>query len=91
MEEIMEIHPTELMLIREGLSRTLKSAARNRDKKKEKVVERFQDRLDDMEREFYAPPKTQNIETPLHKKADVPLPEEDDIVGWVDATEVGCE
>ena len=91
MEEIMEIHPTELMLIREGLSRTLKSAAQNRDKKKEKIVEQFQDRLDDMEREFYAPPKTQNIETPLHKKVDVPLPEEDDIVGLVDATEVGCE
>ena len=44
-----------------------------------------------MERQFYAPPKTQNMETPLHKKVDVPLPEEDDIVGWVDATEVGCE
>jgi hypothetical protein len=60
MEEIMEIHPTELMLIREGLSRTLKSAAQNRDKKKEKIVEQFQDRLDEMEREFYASPKVQN-------------------------------
>ena len=56
----LKIHPTELMLIREGLSRTLKSAARNRDTKKEKIVEQFQDRLDEMEREFYASPKVQN-------------------------------
>mgnify|MGYP003138199081 CR=1 FL=1 len=56
----MKIHPTELMLIREGLSRILQSAARNRDTKKEKIVEQFQDRLDDMEREFYASPKVQN-------------------------------
>ena len=83
MEEIMEIHPTELMLIREGLSRTLKSAAQNRDKKKEKIVEQFQDRLDEMEREFYAPPKTQDMDSPLLL--------EDDIVGSVDATRVGCE
>ena len=83
MEEIMEIHPTELMLIREGLSRTLKSAAQNRDKKKEKIVEQFQDRLDEMEREFYAPPKTQDMDSPLLL--------EDDIVGSVDATKVGCE
>jgi len=51
------------MLIREGLSRILQSAARNRDTKKEKIVEQFQDRLDDMEREFYASPKVQNTST----------------------------
>jgi len=79
----MKIHPTELMLIREGLSRILQSAARNRDTKKEKIVEQFQDRLDEMEREFYAPPKTQDMDSPLLL--------EDDIVGSVDATRVGCE
>jgi hypothetical protein len=87
----MKIHPTELMLIREGLSRILQSAARNRDTKKEKIVEQFQDRLDEMEKIFHAPPKTQNMETPLDKKASVPFSEEDEIVGWVDAPEVGCE
>ena len=79
----MKIHPTELMLIREGLSRILQSAARNRDTKKEKIVEQFQDRLDEMEREFYAPPKTQDMDSPLLL--------EDDIVGLADAAKVGCE
>jgi len=78
----MKIHPTELMLIREGLSRILQSAARNRDNKKEKVVERLQDRLDDMEREFYASSEMQDINTLLN---------EDDNVGLVDAAEVGRE
>jgi len=79
----MKIHPTELMLIREGLSRILQSAARNRDTKKEKIVEQFQDRLDEMEREFYAPPKTQDMDSPLLL--------EDDIVVSVDAPKVGSE